>query len=237
MESIVTGISVTDLNKRRLWLGPPGETKNYTDDPDQAVKEDVTKRQKRVRRGHEMLYSLRIFVYPETDTEFFDVPWEQPQRVVHRDDPRHPLQGFVQPLDEGSWRRHAQVREDLERMGGPPPPRGDAASSSAGPPDEPIVERDARRERSRSPRRAKEIAATSKGPPPSQNALPTAMRRNKRRRSPSTSTESAPLPPAFPPPRRIRIFGPRQDDLPKKAMPARPPPPLDDRRRAWSPSP
>ena len=85
MESIVTKISVADLHKRRLWLGPPGETKNYTEDPDQTEQQDVTKRQKRARRAHEMLYSLRIFVHPESDTEFFDVPWEQPQRVVHRD--------------------------------------------------------------------------------------------------------------------------------------------------------
>ena len=138
-----------------------------------------------------MLYSLRIFVHPETDTEFFDVPWEQPQRVVHRDYPRWQLQGFVQPLDEGSWRRHAQVRDDLDRMGGPPPPRGDAASSSAGPPDEPIVERDARRERSRTPRRARSLRATSKGPMPSVAGLPTAMRRKRKRDStPSISPTS-----------------------------------------------
>ena len=60
-ESIVTGISVSDLGKRRIWLGGPGETKNYTEDPDQTEQKDVTKRQKRARRAHEMLYSLRIF--------------------------------------------------------------------------------------------------------------------------------------------------------------------------------
>ena len=153
-----------------------------------------------------MLYSLRIFVHPETEEDFFDVAWEQPQRVVHRDDPRHPLQGFVQPVDEGSWRRHAQVREDLDRMGGPPPPRGDAASSSASQPDEPIVGRDARRERSRTPRRAGAIHATSQGPMPSVAGLPTAMRRKRKRDStPSIS----PTPTMSPRLNRGKVFLPR----------------------------
>ena len=223
-ESIVTGISVSDLGKRRIWLGGPGETKNYTEDPDQTEQKDVTKRQKRARRAHEMLYSLRIFVDPETDEDFFDVPWEQPQRVVHRDDPRWQLQGFVQPVDEGSWRRHAQVRDELDRMGGPPPPRGSAATSSAGQPDVPIVDAHAKRERSRTPRRAKDIAATSKGQPPRSSALPTAMRSNKRRRSPSSSESSTPLAPAFPPPRMRRYFGPREPTPAIPPMPSRPPP-------------
>ena len=199
-ESHATGISVPDIGRRRLWLGHPGAKEKFTKDPDQEHAGETTRRQQRDLRHHEMLYSLRVFVSGDAGA-YYDMPYDMPQAIVHQRDPRWPLQGYLQPVDERSWQRHSEVRVRLDAMGGPPPPRGSAASSSAGQPEEPAAELPERRARSRSPRRAKTIRASSKGPMPSAAALPTAMAR-KRGRSPSSAGSSSTPTLVGPPPKR-----------------------------------
>ena len=204
-ESELTGISVKDLKKRRLWLGWPGFQQRFTADPEQEDQTDETKRQKRNRRMHEMLYSLRVFVAHDSDPSEYDMEWNLGQRIQKRDDYRHESQGYKQPWDEASWRRHADVREHLRRTGGPPPPRGSTPStSSAGQPDPPAAA-PIERQRSRSPRRrARDMSATSKGPMPVPHALPTSIRR---KRSRSSSSEPVPVlvPRMQKPPKRLRL--------------------------------
>ena len=212
-ESELTGISVKDLEKRRLWLGRPGFQERFTADPEQEDQTDETKRQKRNRRMHEMLYSLRVFVAHDSDPSEYDMEWNLGQRIQKRDDFRYELQGYKQAHDELSEARHAAVREELRRTGGPRPPRGSTpAASSAGQPEPPAAEPSERRVRSRSPRRARDIHATSKGPMPSAHALPTSM---KRKRSRSSSSSPVPLlvPRMQSPPKRLR-FAPRPSPAP-----------------------
>ena len=212
-ESELTGISVKDLEKRRLWLGRPGFQERFTADPEQEDQTDETKRQKRNRRMHEMLYSLRVFVAHDSDPSEYDMEWNLGQRIQKRDDFRYELQGYKQPWDEPSERRHAAVREHLRRTGGPPPPRGSTPSaSSAGQPDPPAAA-PIERQRSRSPRRARDISATSKGPMPVPHALPTSIGR-KRSRSSSSEPVPALVPRMQKPPKRLR-FAPR----PSPALP------------------
>ena len=114
----MVGISIANLRKRRIWLGKIGEDVKYTQDPDQERQptETATKRQKRVLREHELLYSLRVFVENHCA---YDQEWQTPQTIVQREDPRHPLQGYQQPVDAQAFHRHANVAAQLDLRGGP----------------------------------------------------------------------------------------------------------------------
>ena len=211
-EAELTGICVHNLQKRRPWLGQRGHKERFTADPDQEDQTDETKRQKRNRRMHECLYSLRVFAAHDADPRDYDMTSMLGQRIQKRDDFRYELQGYKQPWDEPSERRHAAVREHLRRTGGPPPPRGSTPSaSSAGQPDPPAAA-PIERQRSRSPRRARDISATSKGPMPVPHALPTSIGR-KRSRSSSSEPVPALVPRMQKPPKRLR-FAPRPSPAP-----------------------
>ena len=216
-ESELTGISVHNLNKRRPWLGQRGQKERFTADPDQEDQTDETKRQKRNRRMHECLYSLRVFAAHDADPRDYDMTSMLGQRIQKRDDFRYELQGYKQAHDELSEARHAAVREELRRTGGPRPPRGSTpAASSAGQPEPPAAEPSERRARSRSPRRATDIRATSKGPMPSAHALPTSMKR-KRSRSSSSSPVLSLVPRMQSPPKRLKRSAPRPSAAQPKA--------------------
>ena len=218
-EAELTGICVHNLQKRRPWLGQRGHKERFTADPDQEDQTDGTRRQKRNRRMHECLYSLRVFAAHDADPRDYDMTSMLGQRIQKRDDFRYELQGYKQAHDELSEARHAAVREELRRTGGPRPPRGSTpAASSAGQPEPPAAEPSERRARSRSPRRARDIRATSKGPMPSAHALPTSMKR-KRSRSSSSSPVLSLVPRMQSPPKRLR-FAPRPSAAPPKAPPS-----------------
>ena len=202
-EAFMVGISVANLRKRRIWLGKLGEDLKYTRDPDQEQHPTrATKRQKRVLREHELLYSLRVFVENHCA---HDQEWQTPQTIVQREDPRHPLQGYQQPVDADAWKRHALVAAQLENDGGPPPPRGTRPSSSASSkPSPPATAPPSPRERSRSPRRRPTLMQRATKAPPTRSPRET----RHLKRSSETISSSASEQPESPPsePKRRRIF-------------------------------
>ncbi len=79
-------------------------------------------------RNHTNLYTYRVFVPHDAAEASYDVPWRQPQHVVERHDPRWSLQGYLEPVDRQSKRRHSLAADDAVAN---PPPRGKASSSAA----------------------------------------------------------------------------------------------------------
>jgi len=206
LEAWQTGISYQDLKKRRCHLGGLNENIKYTAEGDQTPQ---TKRQERVLRNHELLYSLRVFASFKGP---FDMDWRTAQRLTVRDDPRYPLQGFLQATDPDSWDRHRRVAENLKRMGGPPPPKGSVSEpSSSSKPAQPVppMANPPPRQRSRSPRRAWATATTSKACP---RLRPESVAPSRKRDRPtSSSSSSAPGRPSSgeSSKRRKKVFAPR----------------------------
>ena len=112
-EAKAAGVSVSDILKRRIWLGESGEGLFCTWDVEQAAElnrseSQATSRSRRVQRTHQMLYSLRVFA---KEGEKWDVGFWRPQHVTLWGDTRFPLQGCMQPVDPASWLRYNQLRD------------------------------------------------------------------------------------------------------------------------------
>ena len=121
MEAKLLGISVSDVKKRKLWLGSVGENVKYTHDPSQPTNElQRTKRASRNLRAHEGLYCLRVFVANESKD--FDQAWQTPQKIWTRKDARYHVQGYLQPVQACREACHAEVARELKATGGPLPP-------------------------------------------------------------------------------------------------------------------
>ena len=211
-EAATIGISVADLKKRRVWLGGLAEDVKYTKDPDQEQQGKPTQRQQRVLREHELLYTFRVFV--ENDAAEYDHAWQTPQMIVHREQPRHALQGYKQPFDPQSWQRHAQVAAEIAESGGPPPPQEMKPSSSASSkPSPPGTPRQSPRERSRSPHRHPRVLPMhAKVPPAQRPGIVGRLKRSKEEISPSPPEQAEPA--AAPHRKRKRIFAPRRTTPP-----------------------
>ena len=112
-EAKAAGVSVNDILKRRIWLGPSGEGLHVTCDVEQAAElnrseSQATSRSRRAQRTHQMLYSMRVFA---KQGEKWDVGFWRPQDVSLWGDTRFPLQGCMQPVDSTSWLRYNQLRD------------------------------------------------------------------------------------------------------------------------------
>ena len=117
-EAKATGIAVHDIEKRRIWLGKSGESLHATCEVEQAGDlnrgdSQASMRRRRAQRGHQLLYTLRIFSQSHQD---FDVSFWRPQHVTVKADSRFPLQGCLQPVDTASWLRHNRLRDGPPRI-------------------------------------------------------------------------------------------------------------------------
>ena len=112
-EAKAAGMSIHDILKRRIWLGPSEERLNATCEVEQAgdlnrVDSRASNRRRRVQRNHQMLFSLRRF---SQEHEIPDVCFWRPQHVSLKQDSRFPLQGCLLPVDPASWLRWNTLRD------------------------------------------------------------------------------------------------------------------------------
>ena len=131
-ESKASGMAISDIRKRRIWLGESGDGNFYTGDLVQAslVYRSVgqaTSRRRRAIRCHNLLYSLRIF---SKEGEMWDVQFWRPQHVTLREDSRFPLQGCMQAEDQASWLRYSQLNDAPPQLTGSVPPQGGASEGT-----------------------------------------------------------------------------------------------------------
>ena len=112
-EAKATDLSIHDIRKRRIWLGPSGERLNATCELEQSAQlnqahSKARSRRRRVQREHQLLYVMRRFAL---EHETPDVPFWRPQHVTLQQDSRFPLQGCVLADDTESWLRWSRLRD------------------------------------------------------------------------------------------------------------------------------
>ena len=103
---------------------------------------------RRTLRGHQLLYTLRVFSRPE---ETWDIGWWRPQHIVLKQEARFPGQLFLQAVDTESWMRYNRLNDRPPQLtlavplqGAPPKvpfktmPRPPPAASGAGSCTDPI---------------------------------------------------------------------------------------------------
>ena len=121
-ESRLSGMELSDLRKRPIWLGETADPRFWTADLTQAANWTAGKahsRRRRVNRQHVLHYAFRVF---SKKGEYFNVPWFRPQHITVQGDSRYPMQGWMQPIDPASWCRHNLARAGVFLTVAPPPP-------------------------------------------------------------------------------------------------------------------